>query len=112
MTYLTAKIAFSAVTNPILLWLFKHGWADPARGNLPANQVAIGLILHDLGSKLTDPALQEQAQEIAQKVITENSRSVIKRPEKSTTVTRQLSCLVQQQSSCLVDAEIFTTVFA
>jgi hypothetical protein len=85
MTDLTAKIAFSAVTNPILLWLFKHGWEDPDWGNLPVNQVALGLILHDLGGKLADPDLQEQVQEIAQKVITENSRSVIKKPEKPTT---------------------------
>lgn len=84
MTDLTAKIAFSAVTNPILLWLFKHGWEDPNWGNLPVNQVALGLILHDLGSKLADPALQEQVQEIAQKVITENAKSVINKPEKPT----------------------------
>jgi hypothetical protein len=85
MTDLTAKIAFSAVTNPILLWLFKHGWEEPDWGNLPVNQVALGLILHDLAGKLADPILQEQVQEIAQKVIAENSKSVIKKPEKPIT---------------------------
>ncbi len=85
MTDLITKIPFASVTNPILLWLFKHGWEDPNWGHLPVNQVALGLILHDLGNKLADRALQEQVQEIAQKVITENARSVVKAPGDPTT---------------------------
>lgn len=40
----TAHLPLAAVTNPILLWLFKHGWEDPDWGCLPVNQVAIGLV--------------------------------------------------------------------
>lgn len=78
MSDLIAKLPIASVTNPILLWLFKHGWEDPNWGHLPVNQVALGLVLHDLSNKLADRALQEQVQELAQKVIIENARSVAK----------------------------------
>jgi hypothetical protein len=45
---------------------------------LPVNQVALGLILHDLGNKLADRALQEQVQEIAEQVISKNACTVVK----------------------------------
>jgi hypothetical protein len=65
-------------TNPILLRLFKLGWDDPSWGQLPVNQVAIGMILRDLGYKLADRSLQEQVQEIAQKIIIDNARPAFK----------------------------------
>jgi len=71
-------LPIATVTNPILLWLFKHGWEDPSWGHMPINQVTLGLILHDLGTKLADPALQEQVQAIAQKVVAENTRHIVK----------------------------------
>jgi hypothetical protein len=78
MTDFNVKLPAATITNPILLWLFKQGWEDPGWGQLPVNQVALGLILHDLGNKLADRALQEQVQDLAQKVIIENARSVAK----------------------------------
>jgi len=78
MADLIAKLPIASVTNPILLWLFKHGWEDPNWSHLPVNQVALGLVLHDLSNKLADRVLQEQVQELAQKVIIENARSVAK----------------------------------
>ena len=65
-------------TNPILLRLFKLGWDDPGWGQMPVNQVAIGMILRDLGNKLADRSLQEQVQAIAQKIIIDNARPVVK----------------------------------
>jgi hypothetical protein len=78
MTDFIVKLPVATVTNPILLWLFKQGWEDPGWGHLPVNQVALGLILHDLSNKLADRDLQEQAQELAQKVIIGNACSVAK----------------------------------
>lgn len=78
MTDIIAKLPTASVTNPILLWLFKQGWEDPGWGHLPVNQVALGLILHDLGNKLSDRELQEQVLEIAEKVIATNACSVVK----------------------------------
>jgi hypothetical protein len=78
MTDIIVKLPVATVTNPILLWLFKQGWEDPGWGHLPVNQVALGLILHDLGNKLADRALQEQVQEIAEQVISKNACTVVK----------------------------------
>ena len=68
MTDFNFHLPTLVVTNPILLWLFKHGWEDPGWGHMPSNQIALGLILHDLGNKVADRDLQEQVQAIAQKI--------------------------------------------
>lgn len=78
MSEILTKLPTATITNPILLWLFKNGWEDPSWGQLPVNQVALGLILHDLGNKLADRNLQEQIHEIAQKIVVDNARSVVK----------------------------------
>jgi len=78
MTDFIAHLPIAAVTNPILLWLFKHGWEDPDWGQMPINQVALGLVLHDLGNRLADRALQEQVKAIAQKVVAENAQRIAK----------------------------------
>jgi hypothetical protein len=59
MPDLVAHLSIATVTNPILLWLFKHGWEDPGWGHMPINQVTLGLALHDLGAKIADHALSE-----------------------------------------------------
>jgi len=71
-------IPVEMITNPILLWLFKHGWEDPEWGHMSINQAALGLALHDLGAKLADKDLREQVQTIAQQVVTRNAQHVVK----------------------------------
>ena len=78
MTDFVGHLPVATVTNPILLWLFKHGWEDPEWGRMPINQVTLGLALHDLGAKLADRDLQEQVRAIAQKVVAENAQRVVK----------------------------------
>jgi hypothetical protein len=73
-----AQLPIDTVRNPILLWLFKHGWEDPSWGQMPINQVALGLVLHDVASKLADKALQEQVQAIAEKVVAKNAQRAVK----------------------------------
>ncbi len=65
----------SVVNNPILLWLFKHGWEDPSWGRLPINQAALGLALHGLSEKVASRELQAQLQGIAQKMVAENAHA-------------------------------------
>jgi len=78
MPDLTAHVPMAVITNPILLWLFKHGWEDPDWGHLPINQVALGLALHDLGNKLANGGLREQVQAIGAKVVAENAQRAVK----------------------------------
>jgi len=78
MPDITAQIPMATVTNPILLWLFKHGWEDPSWGHIPTNQVALGLALHDLAARLANPELKEQVQHIAQKVVADNGQRALR----------------------------------
>lgn len=78
MADFTANIPVASVTNPILLWLFKHGWEDPSWGHIPTNQVALGLALHELSSRLANPELKDQLQHIAQKVVADNSQRALR----------------------------------
>lgn len=72
------KIPLAAVINPVLLWLFRHGWEDPGWSAQPVNQVALGLAIHDLGSKIADHSIQEQVQALAQKVVATNAQRIVK----------------------------------
>lgn len=78
MADFTANLPISTVTNPILLWLFKHGWEDPSWGHTPTNQVALGLALHELSARLANPELKEQVQRIAQKVVVDNGQRALR----------------------------------
>jgi hypothetical protein len=40
-----------AVTNPILLWLFAHGWEEPVG---PEGQIAVGLAIRELAKQVED----------------------------------------------------------
>lgn len=72
------KLPSSTVANPILLWLIQNGWEEPGWGRMPINQVVIGLMLNDIGDKLTDPALKEQVRHIAQTVVGANASRLVK----------------------------------
>ncbi len=78
MNVLAATIPVETITNPILLWLFRHGWEDPNWGHIPTNQVALGLALHDLSTRLANPELKDQLQHIAQKVVADNSQRALR----------------------------------
>ncbi|SUS05694.1 conserved hypothetical protein [uncultured Defluviicoccus sp.] len=78
MSEFVAHLPVATVTNPILLWLFKHGWEDPSWGHTPINQAALGLVLHDLSTKVANRALQEQIQTIAQQIVAENAKIIVK----------------------------------
>jgi hypothetical protein len=53
------------VTNPILLWLFKHGWEDPGWGQDDATQISILSAVHALAGQIADPELRAEATKLA-----------------------------------------------
>ena len=53
------------VTNPILLWLFAHGWEDPDWGQSPIGQVAISAALQELAKSVADRNVSSQIQKLA-----------------------------------------------
>lgn len=57
------------VTNPILLWLFRHGWEDPEWGRTPAGQIAAASTIHELANLIDDVEMRKQIQVGAAKAI-------------------------------------------
>jgi hypothetical protein len=53
------------VTNPILLWLFKHGWEDPGWGRDDASQISILSALHALADQILDTELRTQVKKLS-----------------------------------------------
>ena len=54
-------------TNPILLWLFKHGWEDPGWGQDDASQISILSALHALADQISDTELRAQVKKLSSK---------------------------------------------
>lgn len=84
MTDFTFNVPALAVTNPIWLWLFKHGWEDPSWGRLPINQAALGLALHGLAERVADRRLQGELVKIAQTIVSQNAREAVESPKPRT----------------------------
>jgi len=57
------------VTNPILLWLFKHGWEDPGWGRDDASQISILSAVHALADQISDTELRAQVKKLSSKGI-------------------------------------------
>lgn len=53
------------VTNPILLWLFKHGWEDPGWGRDDASQISILAALHALADQISNTELRTQVKKLS-----------------------------------------------
>ncbi|MET3722328.1 hypothetical protein ABIC35_000219 [Sphingomonas trueperi] len=70
-------VPISTVTNPILLYLFNHGWESPGWGHLPINQAALGLALHGLSEKVADRRLQAELQQLAHNIVDQSARAVV-----------------------------------
>jgi hypothetical protein len=69
-----SKFDFSemlVVTNPILLWLFKHGWEDPGWGRDDASQISILSALHALADQISDTELRTQIKKLSSKGLAE-----------------------------------------
>ena len=69
MNSLQYNLPILTVTNPLLLWLFRHGWEDPDWGQTPVGQIAIATVIHDMAGQLGDAELRRQIQSGAAKAI-------------------------------------------
>ena len=54
------------VTNPILLWVFKHGWEDPGCGRDDASQISI-LRPTRAADQISDTELRTQVKKLSSK---------------------------------------------
>jgi len=63
------------VRNPILLWLFAHGWEEPGWGTT-LSQIALASGIHELASKISDNSARERIQSIASSVIIDKASSL------------------------------------
>jgi len=58
-----------AVTNPIMLWLFAHGWEDPEWGKTTEAQISVGLAIRELAKQVDDHGLAGEIEKLAAKHI-------------------------------------------
>jgi len=63
--------------NPVLLWLFKHGWEDPDWGQSPVGQVVTALVIHELADRIIDSELNKEIKTIAGKIIEFNAGKMV-----------------------------------
>jgi hypothetical protein len=66
------------VTDPWLLWLFKHGWEDPDWGKRPTDQVTIAIAIHELATKIADEEMRKQIQGSAARLMVNTAQVVVK----------------------------------
>ncbi|MBK7158586.1 MAG: hypothetical protein IPH77_08510 [Ignavibacteria bacterium] len=64
MSKIEKKLPTLTETNPILLWLYKHGIEDLDWGKKDSHfkQIAIASIIHELAKGITDIKIREQIQ--------------------------------------------------
>ena len=65
-TKFESEVPLLAVVNPFLLWFYRHGGEDPNWGG-PIEQVTLGLTIHALAAKISDPTAAKAIQNIAAK---------------------------------------------
>jgi hypothetical protein len=62
MNPLQFNLPLWTVTNPILLWLFRHGWEDPEWGRTPVGQVALATAIYDMAGQIGEVEVRRQIQ--------------------------------------------------
>jgi hypothetical protein len=69
MNPLQYQMPVLTVTNPILLWLYRHGWEDPDWGRMPVGQVALATAIYELAGQIGDVEVRKQIQTGAAKAM-------------------------------------------
>lgn len=72
-----ADIPTATVTNPILLWLYRHGWEDPDWGQSRVGQLVINVAIYDLASRLSDSEVGAELQKTAQRAVAKLSQQIV-----------------------------------
>ncbi|HEV3278552.1 MAG TPA: hypothetical protein VG860_17180 [Terriglobia bacterium] len=71
------RIPELVITDPILLWLFNHGWEQPGWGQTDANQLTLALALYQLAERFTDAATRTAIQGAASNAVANLSQKIV-----------------------------------
>lgn len=66
-------VGILTVTNPLLLWLFNHGWEDPGWGRNEESQIVIASSISGLADQITDTETRDQIKALAAKIMSGSS---------------------------------------
>ena len=59
--------------NPMLVWLFKHGWEDPDWGQSPVGQVVTASVIHELANRVTDSEIRKEVRMLSAKIMAKSA---------------------------------------
>ncbi len=78
------KLSDLVVTNPIWLWLFRHGVEDPGWGKSALGQHTIALAILDIAERINDAEIQKQIKASASKLLLDTAQVIVQevRPAK------------------------------
>lgn len=71
------RIPELVVRDPILLWLFNHGWEDPGWGQTEANQLTLALAINQLAARFTDAGTRTAIQGATAKAVASLSQKIV-----------------------------------
>jgi len=77
MSNFAVRIPELEVTNPILLWLFNHGWEDPEWGQIEANQLTLAVAINQLAARFTDAGTRTAVQAATAKAVASLSQKIV-----------------------------------
>ena len=73
----SVRVPQAAEINPILLWLFRHGWEDPSWGTRPSDQLTLALAIHELASHVTDATTRGEIHAATAKAVANLSKRIV-----------------------------------
>ena len=66
------------LTDVVLLWILRHGGEWPDWGQDLMGQVTLGLAIHALAAKISDPTAAKAIQNIAAQAVTKSAQIAVK----------------------------------
>jgi hypothetical protein len=73
---MTFKLPELVVTNPLWIWLFRHGIEDPGWGKSTIGQHTIALAILDIAERINDPEIQKQVKASASKLLLDTAQAI------------------------------------
>ena len=71
------RIPELVVRDPILLWLFNHGWEEPGWGQTDANQLTLAVAINQLAARFTDAGTRTAIQSATSKAVSSLSQKIV-----------------------------------
>jgi hypothetical protein len=71
-----SKIPKQVVTNPIWLWLFRHGWEDPGWGSRTIDQHTLALAILAASENISDAETRAKIKGSASKLLLKTARDL------------------------------------